>query len=535
MNISAEINRDTFLSRLNILENALNQRKLISDRLEVVDKWSFKWIVLRLCSPFYSLVCQDAFSHVRVHRVEKSLLAYFRANKDYADAATIKNFKDKILTPLFKRTNQNSVYESDFEDCQPLPPIKWPADLNVLQLSEAQKNLLDAALKEVLPYVMGFDEQSYSLICRKKIVNGQKQRKLQLEKNSSIIKEFDVPITIKCWKHIPLRTTQIFLWTKVILGEGGQRKVKRCYDLIAGEFSVRKKVCSKIEQLILKHFQYQPSLGIEPITLILEKEPDRGVKSDHILQPVFEGTLRSLYNEIKDLKDVFSIMHQLLTGLSELHDCSPVEVTVNYENGNFTTTRTTYPKMWHTDIKPDNILMRRLPDSGKWEAVFSDFGLSGQINPGSGSVGYRSPEDLNLYCKLLSLPNSGSEEDIEIFDSYKYKKDVWSLGIVFAGLLTGELNGLIHTFQEKKTLITLIPPIQCLIDGIRKGKINGEWDGFLIDLDQKCLDRDIALLKAKAIPSYARIWDELILKMLQVDYNKRISAKEALEIMKRFV
>jgi len=532
----SEINKVNFLNKLTVLETALTQRQLINDRLEVVTKSGFRWTILCLLSPFFSFFCKDAFSHVRVNNVAKSILAYFKANQKFLDEATINSFKEKFLNPLNKKNSSFSLSFDDLEGFLPLPSLKWPTDLKILGLTSDQKTALERAFLELLPATFG---EKQTIYCSKKKVDGVSQRKLQRYESDRLVKEIDIPITVMLKITTPKKASAIILWTKVVIDKGGQRKVKRCYDLLTGNFLVRKKCCSKIEELILRHFQNNPSPGIEPVKYL---QPRRaGFKSVHIVQTCFEGTFFDLIPSVElKPKDVYPIMHQLATGLSALHAFTPIEIKKSYSFARTLTTITTtltYPKTFHLDIKPANILIRRSPDSDGWEAVLSDFGVAGHLNPGTGTIGYLSPEDVKF--KYLVYPNgdAGSSPAIsekEIINktlAYSQKKDVWALGLVFTSLLTKRLIILTRSEPGKPEIKIIAPPLECILDALDKGRRDKDrLDIYLADLQQESVDQSIAELKAKTPEAYAYLWDNLISKMLQVDPVQRISANDVLQI-----
>ncbi len=524
MIFSAEKNKDDFLRKITGFENALNQRQLINDRLEVVQKGGFKWRLLCLFRPFLALIGIDLYSHVRVNNVAKSLFSYFKANKEFLDDASLEGFKKKFYEPLLKKTNYKyEVGSCDFDSLLPPLPMKWPADAAKLGLTDSQKTFLEKALSEVVPLAFGEEGDNHTLICSKVKSEGGTKRKLQLFHNTTLKNEFDVPITVKVIRESPRRLSRIMLWSKEIIAKGGERKVKRCYDLMTGEFSVRKKCLSNsIEKLVLLHFKKNPVPGIEPVQDILSKDP--GFKSDHIIEPVFEGTLRNLLGHIKKKEDVLSIMQQLLTGLSALHAFTPTEVTIDLEG---ITTRT-FPKATHLDINLSNILLRK--SEGKWEAVLIDFGVSGNFAPGNGTIGYLSPAEVKLRGQVY--PNGPGTPPIAVSDEFKkklppigQKRDVWALGLIFTSLLTGRID--VVQISKKDRIVGIItPPLQSINDLFLKGSKGGFYDGHLSDLQQDSIDGDIAAWKVKT-PDYASLWG-LISKMLRVDPEERVSASEAL-------
>jgi hypothetical protein len=531
MTFFPETNKENFQSKLAVLENALSQRKLISDRLEVVTKGGFRWTMLCLLRPFFSLFGKDLFSHVRVNNVAKGILAYFKANQAFVDEATINQFKAAFLDPFKAKKSYFSLSGDHLVGFLSLPPLKWPTNLAILGITQEQKIALEQALTEVLPKTYG---ENQPIICVKMKVEGVSIRKLRLYDNYScdrLKKEVVVPLTVKITIGNP-RTSRIDLWTKVVIAKGGQRKVKKCYNLLTGNVFVRKKFCSKLEELILRHFRYNPSRGIEPVEFF--EDCAEGFKSKHIIQPCFEGTILNLLSSVHlEPKDVYSIVYQLATGLSALHAFTPTEQSISFNRFfDMRTTTTTYPKTFHLDIKPDNILIRRIPNSDSWEAVLSDFGIAGTLHPGNGTIGYLSPEDVKfknlLYPNGHNGPISPDISDKEIVATtlaYSQKKDVWALGLVFISLLTNRWTTITRREDGQIKSIIAAPPLECILAALEKG----EEGKHIADITQDSVDQSIAELRA-ATPVYASLWDNLIFKMLQVDPMQRISAEEVIKI-----
>jgi serine/threonine protein kinase len=540
MVFQAESNQAHFLHKLTTLEAALAEHKLITDRLEVVEKHGFYWTLLCILGPFLSVCCIDVFSHVRVNNVAQGILNYCGANAAFIDEATVKRIKENLLQPLQNKVlGKYSVSDAveELDELPPTLPLVWPQDISRLGITDVQKNELDAILSEVAPLAFGSrfrTGSSYSLSFEKTNTRG---RTLQLfSYRTGETKKFQLPLTVTIVKRKPQRLNSFLLWTKQVVAEGGERRVRLAYDLMKGEFRALKRCESEIEELVLRHFRSYPSPGIERVIQFYNpQKSDHGVsiKKQHLVEPLFEGTLSSLYLQIKEQKDILSVMRQLLTGLTALHDFTPKTISVSSdprELDTITTTTTTYPKAFHLDIKPHNILLRRLP-SGEWDARLIDFGLVNTFFPGNGTPGYRPPEDMRLLCEVQPegpegsrSPDISGQQIVEKTASYNQKKDVWQLGLTFTTLLTQHLGNL-----KKEKILVIIPPLQCIENAFRKGEKNGHLDGHIADLTQEEVDADLAELKAETPADYAPLWNELISKMLQVDPMQRFSSKEALE------
>jgi len=520
-----EASRDIFLQKLTSLQEALAQRQLINDRLEVEKKNGFYWTILCLLDPFCSIFFYDVFSHVRVDNVGKSVIAYFKANEAYFDEAVIERFKERFLIPLHAKKASYYLSEERLDSLLPLPPLQWPVDLSLLGISDDQKRMLEMAFSAVLPKTFG-EEPTISCTKTKDAAGNSQRQLVRTNVERQILAQADIPITVLVDIQASRKKSSIVLWTKVEIGKGGQRKVKQCFDLLKGEFSaVRKKCCSTVEKLILEHFQYKPSPGIEPIDKI-QRRLDSQFKSDHIIEPIFDGDLYDTLSKLTEV-DGRSIMHQLAEGLSKLHAFQPVDIT--YSSDLTTRTTVTYPYTFHLDIKPNNILIRRLKGPNGIQAVLADFGTAGKLRPGIGTPGYVSPEDMKLHDIFENKTTSMSADQVgEMLLSYNQKKDVWALGLVFTVLICKAWYNVKKPIPGgSKQTSTLVAPLRCIAEAIEKSKKDDE---LIAHLTQDAIDASLVELKEAVDSCYATIIDNLISKMLKVDPQKRISSKEVFEI-----
>ncbi len=143
-------------------------------------------------------------------------------------------------------------------------------------------------------------------------------------------------------------------------------------------------------------------------------------------------------------------------------------------------------KIAHRDLKPENILFK--DDSPDAELKIIDFGLSNILNFNE----IKNVASLNFHTKV-GTPLYLAPEILK--GTYSVKCDLWSLGVIMYFLLSGKLPFLSN---NEGTLFNMI----------KKGIINfdsDEW--FNISTNAK----------------------SLILRLLKVNPNKRITARQALE------
>ena len=139
-------------------------------------------------------------------------------------------------------------------------------------------------------------------------------------------------------------------------------------------------------------------------------------------------------------------------------------------------------KIMHRDLKPENILVSKIEENGLYRVKLCDFGTSHIFKIGkkeksiTGSSYYIAPEVLNK--------------------KYDFKCDLWSVGIIMYVLLT------------------------------KKIPFHGQSDK---DLRKNIKKKSSKYIK-KPILIYSEYCQEVLDKLLEKDYSKRINAEQALEL-----
>jgi predicted Ser/Thr protein kinase len=87
----------------------------------------------------------------------------------------------------------------------------------------------------------------------------------------------------------------------------------------------------------------------------------------------------------------------------------------------------------HRDIKPENILLDR-----KGRAKIADFGLAKLMHRGDAAAG-RAPYTLTGSQQVMGTPHYMAPEQMERPQKVDHRADIYSLGVVFYEMLTGEL------------------------------------------------------------------------------------------------
>ena len=217
-------------------------------------------------------------------------------------------------------------------------------------------------------------------------------------------------------------------------------------------------------------------------------------KDVRIWLPLYHETLAKKLSQKTLLApaQIRSLLKQLLTGVCELHSAGII----------------------HRDLKPQNILLR--PASGDDKAhgeqlVIADFGLSRVL----------SRLNHNLTGDVATLHYLAVEV---LFDhlNYTFALDMWSVGCVFAEMITGRPLFRGKDSDELKVNICRnlgVPPLQ---DQAAAAALH---DQLHVDTDPQAFLHELCMTLPVEERENAV---DLLRRLLEVDYTKRIRAKDAL-------
>ncbi len=327
---------------------------------------------------------------------------------------------------------------------------------------------------------------------------------------------------------------RIIVKTKEIIGCGGQRKVKRAFDLLSGEELASKPFCSDLEKsFVITYCLRNKTPGFLPCVAL------RG--STRFYEQKCES-ISSVYGMPVEIR--MQLAQQLLFGLSFLHDqkatitlTKPIEQGLRSRSSNEAKYENVF--MYHGDIKPQNILI--FQNEGVLQAGISDLGTIVSLPNMVHSCFFQSPEKISFIKDMLpdhSIPQFAlkflqrNQIDKTIEHNLKFgrKNDLWSLGLVFATLLSG---GLVF---PQGGLEMGIPDLYFFNEILKSRLATREFPDIGISiLTQDMVDSSIGLLKNRSMSAVENVkldlfWDITRL-LLSVDPQKRISAKEALKVI----
>jgi len=200
-----------------------------------------------------------------------------------------------------------------------------------------------------------------------------------------------------------------------------------------------------------------------------------------------------------DLKNYFSKNNGKITKKEVMFILYQILLAINYCHSK---------RVYHRDLKPQNILI----DEKTKHIKLADFGLSRTITlpnkPWTHEVitlWYRSPEI------LLGI------------NRYSHTADIWSIGCMFGEFCNGntplfrgdsEICQLLYIFKNMGTPSSSKTNICSLPHFKQNARLFPQWKAKPIKL---------------MIPSLNRMGHDLIKRMLELDYEQRISAKQALK------
>lgn len=398
----------------------------------------------------------------------------------------------------------------------------WPSDLSSLNITVAQQKRINEALRTVAEASFTYPQFSLNIVKSPKLVGyTSKTIDVEIKIGDKVVKKTAIPFNlIMLLKE--QRLNQFLLLTNKIIGSGGQRKVKLCYNLNTGEFLVKKQIFTKCEHDLLDLAKKNPIRGLTACRYIHQV----GTKFQSI-ESLYDGNLSLLFgtSALESLEQKFSLIHDIFYGLNRLHGFSFNHPKLYGKK----------IKLFHFDIKPENILIKKNPVSNKWEGAISDYGSLGDLYISGGTCGYKAPEEVKLEIKL-----NENKQFYRDGDAYKFfnenlveehntrggqPMDIWASGLVIVSIMLGRIT------QFPKISIPPLSSIEnCFIS---YPDTANPKDIKIASLNQEQIDQDLDNLE---LPSYRTeeekiaIQDtyKIIREMLQIDPNKRISAANML-------
>lgn len=412
----------------------------------------------------------------------------------------------------------------------------WPDDLTRLGISEKEKITLDNAM--LLISKLSFDSQCSGITLSKKQLKCDYK-----DGNESFIKE--LPRTL--WKCEHNSTIKYILNTKVEFMLGGERKLKYSYDLLTGQYLIKKRIVGPFEEYIINEMAKKRELrGIKHQDIWRHTKSKNNDPKLQIIETMRDGSVSDMFKN-KDLKDFStkkSLIIDLLEDLNDFHnikiDVKPTLIKNSKSTLSISDNNLEPYLAFHHDIKTANALVFK--NKGRWRAELCDFGRP-TSNPRTSviSIGYTPPEYVDFYKKNRPLglknPQSLQEKDESIRFQLKNAqgRDIWAMGMVLLSIIVGRRE---EFKSEKLSKSGNIAPLKCLKKCLENSIDRFYPEAKVARLKQNDLDKELDELQKevkglhKDEAKEVEIYFKVIKNMLQTDPSKRMSASSLVEIAK---
>lgn len=312
------------------------------------------------------------------------------------------------------------------------------------------------------------------------------------------------------------------------VGKGGERSVSMAYGLITGEYYAVSGI-HNIEAVAYNALSTPPNRGLPLVSIAGEETAGR----QSVYLPLFDYNLSRALSEgvLANRQSKLFVIRQLLQAVSNFHkhQFEGLNYTVPADPYSLFSQTTSSPippfPAMHGDIKPQNIVIM-----GKTkEVMLIDLGVSCLVTGISGTLLYLDPSSAAGFkaksgfgpMPYLNQPNIEEiERFIKFSRTYGQKRDVWATGLVVASILVGlARSGLPNlSFLTECTKIMRYPGLMSFQSDEELVRMN------VAELKQNKVDSCLQGIGRGSDPLIP-----LLRSMLQVDVDRRITMKQALE------
>lgn len=549
---------------------------VLRDDFEVENKNGWRFRLLCLLRPFYSLFGKDVYSHYRINNVVGAILETCRLNKERlkADPSLLQSIKSNIQHLGSKIQNQDQAtlgkWAAEIEEIVKPKIVSQNGGTKIVVISKdaspakIQRGSSEPAHEErVAPVLLPPNFKLLPIDPRKAVQNGIGTEEQIVELNTVLNEFIQIMRSQPCFlqfhktprpkgqpaerklsltnaagqkmeKSIPLtleviynenELVDIILFTKVVVGVGGQAVPRFCVSLVTGE-SLVKKICGNgVASNILQHFADQqnikgPIRGIVPLYGFREVPADHtrnGVIKYQSLERRMAGSLEDAIEGSQDtppsFEQRFKMVLDILAGIQAIHKLSSNSIVVaGREIPQF--------KASHRDLKPSNIVVE-VDKNGFNGAYIIDFGLTDPAQIG-GTMGYTPPEAIALHVELdreKSRQNWNNAIDHNV--QLGQQGDIWSTALVLIALFTWDIGEILGENDEVIGSAPLHCIRDCLIKGVGQKVAESDMtrDAAMRAIRQENIDHDLETLKqlcllkvqgqVKQMRAITELWVEL--------------------------
>ena len=376
----------------------------------------------------------------------------------------------------------------------------WPKQLARLAINEQGKAKLEQFIQAIYPHLQ--DQTAPEIVwektpeCNKATYKG---------------KTWELPLKVylvgNAGERRPILNLKTRLSDTVLIAEGGERKVKRSYDPIGGEFFAKKIVFDHEIPFIKK---YSNCEGVVKNIGIVENIPTKDGKVKHLVfEYLYEMNMIEYLQQITEhggrmsADEIYQFARCILRGLVNIH------ITGH-----------------HGDVKELNILRRVV--KGVPEYGLTDFSFS---NPDVvGATPYYQPQEYVEFILDKAYKTQKAEDFRKYNRTFGKPKDMWAMGTVLSYLLMNR-----QAFKWYEAVVE--NNYESGLEQAAEKALNKKYLGWMVTyVNQEDIDKEIDLIVQNIegtkdeVEKLKILWT-ITAGMLRREPLERITASKALKML----
>jgi hypothetical protein len=334
----------------------------------------------------------------------------------------------------------------------------------------------------------------------------------------------------------------IILLPKTVFLSGGERRIKWAYNLITGEFLLKKRIVGMYEKRLILELQENRLSRNLIHSLFFRKVPQSGTLKEQIIETVRDGIVPLILGNdlLSDCETKKDLIVDLLSDLKTIHQQKITNLKVEYEsliNPDEIEVENSPPFLaFHHDITLGNTLVSY--HNGKWRAELCDLGASA-ANPTlfSFTVGFTPPEYIQLYSRLRpkGLKHPSYLEDQRALVNFNLEhaqgRDIWSMGLVLLSILMDRSENITESTDQLHHRLD-ISPLQSIKNAIVDSSSGPYREIGILSITQEIIDEELDQCKqmVKKMHVQQEVLVESLFKvvsgMLRVNTQERLKMDE---------
>lgn len=307
-----------------------------------------------------------------------------------------------------------------------------------------------------------------------------------------------------------------------IVGKGAERTVYKCYDLATRRFYAEKPIYPTEQKILMQLNRHGNILGFyntfrNPLTGN-EFIPASKLGIFIVEELAEDNLFTALQNHVFTRIDTrMYLIRDILENLTELHSLdSPFEKGLQCS---------------HSDLKTENILIKKNSEKAGYQAWLTDYSLSGMGNGIGGTFTFQPPEYLEE-LKRNTGKDSPSSYILQFNKQHCCAKDIWAAGLIFLDIIRNHVTVDIDQSMPSLMSITNIFPI------IENSDDESEIASALknLRLDPEAILSELAAIK-KSLSHSEPLSEAMDIVMTMLSYlpGQRPSAKSCLSRINKII